>query len=82
MQLAKTLGCGPKTGPANVAGASCGVCAAQQTDKTTRGDEPYTGCGNGEDCEVEEPGLLRETLSCVTHHGGNNAVKANARLTR
>ena len=31
---------------------------------------------------AEEPGLLRETLSCVTHHGGNNAVKAKARLTR
>ena len=31
---------------------------------------------------AEEPGLLRETLSCVTHHVGNNAVKAKARLTR
>ena len=30
--------------------------------------------------EAEEPGLLRETLSCVTHHTGNNAVKAKARL--
>ena len=32
--------------------------------------------------EVEEPGLLRETLSCVTHHSGNNAVNDRARLTR
>ena len=32
--------------------------------------------------EAEEPRLLRETLSCVTHHSGNNAVKARARLTR
>ena len=33
-----------------------------------------------QDLEAEEPGLLRETLSCVTHHSGNNAVKAKARL--
>ena len=32
--------------------------------------------------EAEEPGLPRETLSCVTHHSRNNAVKAKARLMR
>ena len=32
--------------------------------------------------EAEEPGLLRETLNCVTHHSRNNAAKAKARLMR
>ena len=32
--------------------------------------------------EVEEPGLLRETLNCVTHRSRNYAVKAKARAMR
>ena len=40
------------------------------------------GAATTKNWEGGETGLLRETLSCVTHHGGNNAVKAKARLTR
>ena len=40
------------------------------------------GAATAKNWEVEEPVLLRETLSCVTHHSRNNAVKAKARLTR
>ena len=40
------------------------------------------GAATTKNWEAEEPGLLREALSCVTHHSRNNAVKAKARLTR
>ena len=38
------------------------------------------GAETAKNWEAEEPELLRETLSCVTHQSGNNAVKAKARL--
>ena len=38
------------------------------------------GAATAKNWEDEEPGLLRATLSCVTHHSRNNAVKAKARL--
>ena len=40
------------------------------------------GAATTKNWEAEEPGLLPGTLSCVTHHGVNDAVKAKARLTR
>ena len=40
------------------------------------------GAATTQNWDAEEPGLLRENLSCVTHHSGNNAVEATTQLTR
>ena len=44
--LAKTLGCTQNARPTIAAEASSGACAAQQTDKTTHGDELGEGSDN------------------------------------
>ena len=43
---------------------------------------PAQGAVTTKNWEAEESVLLRETLSCVTHHSRNNAVNTKAQLTR
>ena len=42
---------------------------------------PAQGAATAKNWKTEEPGLLRETLRCVTHESGNCTVKAKAQLT-